>query len=216
MPDSVPLLIGFLAAVALAYVVPGPDFAIILRYSARGRRWGRAAAFGVICGLCVHLTLAVLGLSALLAQSEVAFTVVKLVGAAYLILLGIQSLLAARKPNRPGGAEGAVAPGSGSPPRLRPAFVQGFLTNVLNPKAALFFLSLLPQFIDPAAPVLPQTALLGTITVAFGVGWWMLFVALTGRISEWLARSTVRRWLDGVTGVFFIGLGIRLARTDAV
>lgn len=209
------LLIGFLAAVALAYVVPGPDFAIILRYAARGRAWGRAAAFGVICGLCVHLTAAVLGLSAVLAQSAVAFTIVKLIGAAYLIFLGIQSLLASRKPHRSDHGSEPVAADQAGPHRRRRAFVQGFLTNVLNPKAALFFLSLLPQFIDPTKPVLPQTALLGTITVAFGIGWWMLFVALTGRISTWLARPGVRRVLDRVTGVVFIALGIRLARTDA-
>lgn len=203
---------GFLIAVALAYMVPGPDFAIILRYATRSTLAGRAAATGVIAGLCVHMSAAVLGLSALLASSATAFTVVKMVGAAYLLVLGAQALWSSRAPRgHETSPEQAVA--TAPEVRLRRAFLQGFLTNVLNPKAALFFLSLLPQFLDRSSPALSQTLLLGVVTVAFGVTWWMAFVSLAGRIRTILGRPRVRCALDRVTGVFFVALGIRLVAT---
>lgn len=207
-------LAGFVTAVALAYVVPGPDFAIILRYSTRGRRLGRSAAFGVLAGLCVHMSAAVLGLSALLVQSATAFTVVKLVGAGYLLFLGLQTLWGSRKPATPDESPDHVDP-SAPADSVKRAFVQGFLTNVLNPKAALFFLSLLPQFIDHSAPALPQTLGLGLLTVGFGVAWWMAFVALADQVRDVLHRPRVRRVLDRITGVVLVALGVRLLRTPA-
>lgn len=213
---STTLLLGFLLTVVIAHAVPGPDFALILRHATRGGGYGRAAAFGVLCGLCVHVTAAALGLSALLARSATVFTVVKLVGAAFLVYLGVQALLASRKARRPAELEasppGETAAASGG---RRKAFVQGFVGNVLNPKAALFFLSLLPQFVERSSPVVPQVLLLGLITVVSALAWWMLFVALVDRIRGLLARDVVRRTLDRVTGVVFIGLAVRLVRTTA-
>jgi threonine/homoserine/homoserine lactone efflux protein len=125
-----------------------------------------------VTGLCVHTTAAALGLSALLATSATVFvfTVVKLIGAAYLALLGVQALLAAHRDartanprQRPSAHEDQL---NGSVPSRRRAYRQGLLTNVLNPKAALFFVSLLPQFLDRQAPVLPQTLLLSAVTIS--------------------------------------------------
>jgi RhtB (resistance to homoserine/threonine) family protein len=209
---STTVLLGFLLTVVIAHVVPGPDFALILRHASRGGRYGRAAAFGVLCGLCVHVTAAALGLSALLARSATVFTVVKLIGAAFLVYLGVQALLASRKSRQPvEGSEPAQPVPSGG---RRKAFVQGFVGNVLNPKAVVFFLSLLPQFVDPAVPVVPQVLVLGVITVVSALVWWMLFVALVDRIRGVLGKGLVRRTLDRVTGLVFIGLAVRLARTS--
>lgn len=219
---STTVLLGFLLTVAIAHAIPGPDFALILRHATRGGRYGRSAAFGVLCGLCVHVTAAALGLSALLARSATVFTVVKLVGAAFLVYLGVHALLASRKSRSakdPSDSAEAVdvvedkAPEPLATGSRRKAFVQGFVGNVLNPKAALFFLSLLPQFIDGSTPVVPQVLVLGVITVLSALVWWMLFVALVDRIRGLLARGVVRRTLDRVTGLVFIGLAVRLART---
>jgi RhtB (resistance to homoserine/threonine) family protein len=199
-------LLGFLGVLALTYIVPGPDFAVVLRNAARSAKSGYLASAGVLTGVCVHITAAALGLSALLAQSALAFTIVKVIGAGYLVFLGAQALWASRRkfiadaPAEPSGTD-------------RLAFAQGFLSNVSNPKAVLFFVSLMPQFIDRSAPVLPQTLLLGLLTLVFGVVWWPLLVSLANRIRGVFARPRVRRGLDRVTGVVFIGLGIRLLRT---
>jgi threonine/homoserine/homoserine lactone efflux protein len=206
-------LLGFLTAVALAYVVPGPDFAVILRYASRGRREGRSAAFGVLGGLCIHLSAAILGVSALLAESAAGFTVVKLAGAGYLLFLGIQSLWGSRKSGND--AHAVVEQCEARSISGRRAFVQGFLTNVLNPKAALFFLSLLPQFVDHSMPALPQTVMLGLLTVGFGLAWWMAFVSLADRVRGLLSRPKVRRALDRITGLMLVGLGIGLLRTSS-
>ncbi|WP_190820048.1 LysE family translocator [Saccharopolyspora pogona] len=199
-------LLGFLTVLVLTYVVPGPDFAVVFRNATRSAKAGHLASAGVLAGVCVHITAAALGLSALLAQSAVAFTVVKVVGAGYLVFLGVQALWASRKKT--------VAEAPAEPARTsRLAFVQGFLSNVSNPKAVLFFVSLMPQFIDRTAPVLPQTLLLGLLTLGFGVVWWPLLVSVANRIRGVFARPRVRQVLDRVTGVVFIGLGIRLLRT---
>ncbi|MGW3469044.1 LysE family translocator [Saccharopolyspora sp. NPDC000995] len=199
-------LLGFLTVLVITYVVPGPDFAVVLRNATRSAKAGYLASAGVLTGVCVHITAAALGLSALLAQSAVAFTVVKVVGAGYLVFLGVQALWASRKKT--------VAEAPAEPARTsRLAFVQGFLSNVSNPKAVLFFVSLMPQFIDRTAPVLPQTLLLGLLTLGFGVVWWPLLVSVANRIRGVFARPRVRRVLDRLTGVVFIGLGIRLIRT---
>lgn len=209
---STTLLIGFLFAVLIAHVVPGPDFALILRHAARGKRNGRAAALGVITGHGVHLTAAALGLSALLASSATAFTIVKVIGGLYLVYLGVHALLSARKRSEPRTDDDVDA---APEVRLGRAYVQGFFTNVLNPKAVVFFMSLLPQFIDSSLPMLPQLVVLGVITMATGLAWWMLFVGAIDRVRGLLARDPVRRTLDGLTGVLFIGLAVRLVRTSA-
>lgn len=189
----------------VVYAVPGPDFAIVLRWSIASRQAGMRAAAGTVGGLLVHATAAGVGLSALLATSANAFAVVKLVGAAYLVVLGLLALRSGFR--RPSAAQSTADHGggwSGGPWR------QAFLTNVLNPKAALFFVALLPQFVGPAHGG-GTTVVFAAITVAFGALWWPVVVLLAARAGEWLRRPRIRRALDAVTGTALVGFGARLA-----
>ncbi|MFK0248765.1 LysE family translocator [Amycolatopsis azurea] len=197
----------FAGVVMIAYVIPGPDWVVILRYSARSRRVGLVAAAGVQCGLAVHMAAAAFGVSTLLLHSSVAFTVLKIVGAAYLVYLGVQALW---KSWRDGGASRPQA-GKAAPKRV---FRQAFLSNVLNPKAALFFVSVLPQFVDREAAAIPQVLTLGLLDIGLGVLWWGLFVLLTARLSGLMRESGPRKVLDRVTGTALVGLGGTLAVTS--
>lgn len=197
---------SFLGVLVVVYAVPGPDFAIVLRWSIASRQAGMRAAAGTVAGLLVHATAAGVGLSALLATSAQAFAVVKLVGAAYLIILGLLALRSGLR--RPSAAQATDHGGgwTGGPWR------QAFLTNVLNPKAALFFVALLPQFVGSAHGG-GTTVTLAAITVAFGALWWPSVVLLAARVANGLRRPRVRRALDAVTGSALVGLGARLAAT---
>ena len=152
-----------------------------------------------------------MGVSTALLHSPVAFTILKLVGAAYLVFLGVQALWQSRRGGR-------VV----EEPRAEPAaetrawrlFRQAFLSNVLNPKAALFFVSVLPQFLDPAGPAATQVLVLGTLDIGLGVLWWALFVLLTARLSGLMRRSGPRKALDRVTGTALVGLGVTLVATS--
>lgn len=196
----------FLGLLALAYVVPGPDFAVILRWSLIDRRLGMHAAAGTVCGLLVHATAAVIGLSALLAASANAFTVVKLLGACYLVALGIGALRSALRGETLPHSHADAAHATAHPWR------QAFLTNVLNPKAALFFVALLPQFV-PSTSGFDITLLLALATVMFGALWWPAIVFLASRLSRVLQTPRIQRRIDGVTGLAFVALGLRLAST---
>jgi len=190
-------------------VVPGPA---VLYIVARGIDQGRGAALssaaGVAVGSLVHLTAAVLGLSVLLASSAVAFSVVKYLGAAYLVYLGIRTLLA--KP------DGSVAIDR-QPRPLRRLFAQGVVVQLLNPKIALFFLAFLPQFVDPArGPVALQTLALGAVLVGLGMCTDSVYGLLAGSLGGMLRGSRVfahaQRW---VAGTVFLGLGVSAAVTGA-
>ncbi|MFC9255018.1 LysE family translocator [Amycolatopsis thailandensis] len=195
----------FAGVVMVAYVIPGPDWVVILRHSARSRRAGLVAAAGVQCGLVVHLAAAAFGVSTLLLHSSVAFTVLKIVGAAYLVYLGAHALW------RSWHGGDSQMPEKPLPKRM---FRQAFLSNVLNPKAALFFVSVLPQFVDPADAAAPQVLTLGLLDIGLGVLWWGLFVMLTARLSGLMCESGPRKVLDRVTGTALVGLGGALAVTS--
>ncbi|MGA5795652.1 LysE family translocator [Streptomyces cellulosae] len=139
-------LLGFPGVVLVAYVVQGPDLLVVVRSAAEHPAKGRAAALGAQSGLCAHMVAAAVGLSVLAARSPVVYDTIKLLGAAYLVHLGVRAVLAARRAARQQRGERDVRVGA-SRGRWRSGFAQGFLTNVLNPKAALFFLSVLPQFV---------------------------------------------------------------------
>jgi len=193
----------FVAAGLLLNITPGPDLLYIAARATReGIRAGVAAALGVGAGCLVHVAAAALGLSALLAASATAFSVLKLIGAVYLVYVGISLMRAA-----PVAASAPPAPAA-----LRTVFAQGFLTNALNPKVALFFLAFLPQFIDPQAASKPLAFLFLGIVFNFNGTLWNLLVAwLSARAGTHLARTRAAQWLGRVIGGFFVVLGVRLA-----
>ncbi|MFJ6698184.1 LysE family translocator [Streptomyces sp. NPDC091272] len=225
-------LAGFLGVVMLAYLIPGPDFLVIVRAAARRRALGVAAALGAQSGLCVHMVAAALGLSVIAAQSAAVFTAIKLAGAVYLVYLGVRTLLATRR----GGerTQGpASAPTSAPAPAPSPAspswggsFTEGLLTNVLNPKAALFFLSVLPQFIEHGgtdsgagagaggASVTAQIFLLGALDVVIGIAYWAILVTVATKLRALLNRPAFKRRWERVTGCLFIGIGVGVAAAD--
>jgi threonine/homoserine/homoserine lactone efflux protein len=197
----------FIVAGLALILVPGPDMLFMLgRSIAQGRRAGVVAAFGINAGGYVHLTAAITGLSAILLTSALAFTIVKWAGAAYLVYLGISALH---------DRAGALSLSGGEVPakRLRAIFVQGFLSDVLNPKVAVFFLALLPQFVDlKAGHPVAQLLVLGLTVNMLAIIVNLILVMLSARISRKLRGNprTARR-LQSAMGVLFIGLGARLA-----
>jgi threonine/homoserine/homoserine lactone efflux protein len=202
MPDASTFLL--FAAASLAFLaIPGPSvFYIVTRSLAQGRRAGVRSMLGVQAGGLVHVVAAAFGVSALIASSATAFTIVKYAGAAYLILLGVRKLRSRGEEDEAPELRAEVSAG-----RL---FWQGVVVNVLNPKTALFFLAFLPQFVDPTAgPVAPQMLVLGTMLVGLGVmsdGTYALLAAGAGRKLRETAAA--RRRLDRLSGGVFIGLGL--------
>jgi RhtB (resistance to homoserine/threonine) family protein len=198
----------FLAAGILLNLTPGPDTAYILgRSIAQGREAGIASALGISLGSIFHTCAAALGLSAILATSALAFGAIKLFGGAYLIFLGIKMLLDRRKQ--------LSLPSNFRQRTTVAAFRQGILTNMLNPKVALFFLAFLPQFIDPAsnAKILAFVTL-GLTFVTTGTMWCLVLAWFASVFSERLrANETIAQWLNRTTGALFVFLGIRLATT---
>jgi len=203
----------FIISGLLLNVTPGPDTAYIIGRSVQmGWRGGVAAALGICTGCLVHVFAAALGLSALLAASSAGFTAVKWAGAAYLCFIGIQLLL-----SRPGAMVPADAAGASDAIPLRQVFWQGALTNILNPKIALFFLAFLPQFVDAGAPHLSLALLvLGVIFVANGTLWCLGVAAFAAIAARKMRQSgALMRWINRGIGALFVYLGIRVALMDA-
>jgi threonine/homoserine/homoserine lactone efflux protein len=200
MPDTSTLILFAAAAVALI-ALPGPNVVYIATRSlAQGHRAGVASALGVEAGTLVHVAAAVAGVSALIASSATAFNVVKYLGAAYLLYLGVRALLSRHEPE--------ALPGATATPLGR-AFVEGMLVSVLNPKVALFFLAFLPQFIDPergAAPV--QTLVLGAEFFVIALVVDLLYVVVAGAARCWLqGRTGLARRQGHVTSAIYLALG---------
>jgi RhtB (resistance to homoserine/threonine) family protein len=199
-----PRFLAGVAVLALLTISPGADMALVAKVTLeRGRRAALWASVGICSGTLVHATASALGLSVILATSAEAFTVVKLVGAAYLAYLGIRSLRASFRRDE----------GSAIEPQRRGAtpYLQGLLTNILNPKVAVFYLTFLPQFIDPSGNVLAQSLVFALAHSVMGIAWLSAYAYVLARLSAFFARSGVRRWLERVTGAVLVGLGLRLA-----
>lgn len=204
----------FMLAVFLLNVTPGPDTAYIVgRSVSQGRVAGLMSALGVSGGCCVHVLAVAFGLTALLAASTVAFTVIKVVGAAYLIYLGGRMLLAPPDRDDTLAETAEQAADSRRPRPLKALFMQGFLTNVLNPKVVLFFLSFFPQFVDPHASHKAAAFLaLGAVFIIMSTAWNSLVAWVAASVTRRVAgKPGIKRWLDRVVGTAFIGLGARLA-----
>ena len=197
-------MLAYVIAAALLTLSPGPDTMLVLRNTLRGGRGdGLRTTLGISAGLVVHATLSALGLSLILVRSAAAFDIVKLVGAGYLVWLGSQSLRAALQGKAP------AAAGTAPPDRL--PFREGLLTNVLNPKVAVFYLAFLPQFIAPGDPVFLRSFLLAAIHMALGLVWLSTVAAAVTVAQRFVTSPGARRWIDGVCGAFLVGFGLRLA-----
>ena len=203
-------LIPFVVGSVLVTIVPGPDMALITRQVlAYGQHVARATIAGNVAGLVVHTAGVAFGLSAILLGSARVFEAVKLLGAAYLIYLGVTTF---RHTRTPVGGTGHV--------RERcvisrgTAFRQGFVSTTLNPKPALFFATFVPQFVDPDGNVALQVLALGGFHILVGVLWLTAYALLIGRLHFVVTRERVRRWLERATGAVLIGLGVRVAFGD--
>ena len=198
----------FMLSGFLLNITPGPDTLYIVgRGSTQGWRAGAVAALGIGAGTLVHICAAALGLSAILAASATAFTAVKIIGAAYLLYVGISLIRSAGAP------QSSPAAAVSRPASIRIIFMQGFLTNVLNPKVALFFLAFLPQFVAADASSKPLAFLfLGAIFDFNGTLWNLLVAWSAARLSVRLAPSAAfKRWFNRFVGSVFVFIGIRLA-----
>lgn len=199
----------FIASGILLALAPGQDTMYIIgRSLTGGLRSGVASALGINVGCIIHTLMAAAGLSILLASSPAAFTAVKLCGAAYLVFLGGRLLFAKR-----GTAAGAELDGAPARAGAWNAFGQGILTNVLNPKVALFFLAFLPQFISPASPSKTLAFLaLGATFITTGTIWCLILAVGAARLRGFLVRNPrARTGIDRATGGLFILMGARLA-----
>ena len=213
-------LLLFIAAGLLLNLTPGPDVLYIVTNALRsGARAGMVAALGITAGCFVHIFAAALGVSALMAASSTAFSVLKWAGAAYLVYVGVRMVLARGSSAGDLNAINSIADGprTSCPKALKSIFFQGFWTNALNPKVALFFLAFVPQFITPGIENKPLAFLLLGLLFNFNglwvnIGWALAAAWMAGRVG---AVQRGMHWLERVAGVLFVSFGLKLAFTDA-
>lgn len=201
-------ILAFVVVASLLVMSPGPNGVLIARtVPTSGRAAGFANVAGFVTAFYLHGALSVLGISVLLVQSATAFAVVKLLGAAYLCWIGIKALRAA--------LTGAEAAKPVTPARRRrtlfSAYLEGFLTNALNPKVSMFYLAAFPQFIAAGATSAASSFVLVFLHSAINAVWFCAMVLLLSRLAEFARNTTLQRWLNGVTGVVFVGFGVKLA-----
>ncbi|MEU1469020.1 LysE family translocator [Streptomyces sp. NPDC005761] len=204
-------LTAFVGVAAAMVALPGADFTVVVRNALASRRAGVATALGVAGGLLVHTALAVAGLAAVLVAMPALFRTVQVLGGAYVLYLGISALHAARRraaqvaepgPDEKDGGQATMRTGR--------ALRQGFLTNALNPKAPVLFLSLLPQFVPAGAAPLPRTLLLAAIVVLMALIWFPAVALLVDRLGRWLRRPRTARAIEGGSGAALTALGLVL------
>ncbi|WP_214407048.1 LysE family translocator [Pseudonocardia lacus] len=206
--DLLAILPAFLLAVLLISASPGPAMALILRRAAlRGTRAAVPTVLGLEAGLYLWALAAGAGLAALVAASETAYTVLRVVGAAVLLWLGLRAWWAAWRDG------GRAAPEPSRRHSARGAFVEGLVVQLANPKAAVFMFAFYPQFVPRDGPVLAWTAGLAALQVVVETGLYLGFAAAVGRASGWFRRPRVRRRLEAVSGTVLVGLGLRVAAT---
>ncbi|MFG2508492.1 LysE family translocator [Streptomyces rubiginosohelvolus] len=208
-------LIAFTGVAAGMVALPGADFTVVVRNALASRTAGLASALGVAGGLLVHTALAVAGLAAVLVTMPVLFRTVQLLGGAYVLYLGLSALYAIRRrpaQDRSGTSSGVPedVPERPAPREFGRALRQGFLTNALNPKAPVLFLSLLPQFVPDGSPPLPRTLLLAALVVVLALIWFPAVALLVDRLGRWLRRPRTARAIEGGSGVALTGLGLAL------
>ena len=204
-------VLAFTGIAAILTLTPGADTMLVMRnVLERGRRAGLLTTFGICTGLFFHATLSALGLSLILVRSATVFEVVKMVGACYLIFLGGQSIWRAlrHRAESSDAQEGKVA---GREKKGWQSYLEGLLTNVLNPKVAIFYLAFLPQFISVSDSVFAKSILLASIHFLLGIAWLSLITLLLGRVRALLTRPRIKRAIEVTTGAVLIAFGARLA-----
>jgi threonine/homoserine/homoserine lactone efflux protein len=194
---------AFVGVLLVVLCTPGPDFAVVLRHALAGPRRGVRAAAGIVTGLAGHTAAAALGLSAVLAARPDVLTAIRLAGAAYLMWLAVHALRAALVRD-PAAATARV--------RSPHPYLDGLASNLLNPKALLFFLGLIPQFVVPGPTVTAQLLLLAGTTVLASTLWWAIVILVAGRGRTALGRSRVRRAVDAVTGGALLAVAVGVVR----
>lgn len=206
-------LLIFIPTITLLVILPGPDFAMVSKISLfNGQKPAQAAAIGVTLGMCIHTILAMLGLSAIVASSAILFTSIKYIGAAYLFYIGISELIKSGKtknsqsPNMP---EDAI-----NESRCSRYFYAGFLTNVTNPKAILYFMVLYPQFLNTDLPLSLQFLEMGVISALICLLWYIIVANLLTKIRFFFKSEKCQQWLMRFTGAIFIMFGFKLVAQE--
>ncbi|MFG2539272.1 LysE family translocator [Streptomyces sp. NPDC048511] len=204
-------LLAFVAVAAGMVALPGADFTVVVRNALASRRSGLATAVGVAGGLLVHTALAAAGLAAVLVTMPVLFRTVQLLGGAYVLYLGLSGLYAMWRRAATTGTGTGDEEDAGRPrPGLARSLRQGFLTNALNPKAPVLFLSLLPQFVPEGRSALPRTLLLAAVVVVLALVWFPAVALLVDRLGRWLRRPRASRAIEGGSGTALTALGLVL------
>jgi threonine/homoserine/homoserine lactone efflux protein len=199
-------VLAFVGAATLIVLLPGPDTLVVVRSILRGgRRQGTLTALGNLCGLTLWVIAAAVGLAAMLEASEVGYAALRIVGACYLVYLGVQAWRSRGTVEQPGD--------SGEPRRsvLGTGFRAGLLTDLFNPKVGVFFVTFLPGFVPDGASVLWTTLLFGAIFIALTALYWVVLLGLAGRVTAWMNTPTIRRRLDAATAAVLVAFGLRLA-----
>jgi RhtB (resistance to homoserine/threonine) family protein len=203
---------AFLIAITILTMTPGLDTALVIKNTSRsGGRDGVITSLGICLGLFVHATFSAVGISAILLQSAELFQAVKLIGAAYLIWLGIGAIRATLRGASGLDVDQAELRGFSARRSLR----EGFLSNVLNPKTAVFYLAFLPQFINPEYSPFVQSLLMASIHFAIAMVWQCGLAGAVNSARRLVANSSVMRWMEGVTGSVLVLLGVKLLLDDS-
>lgn len=190
-------------------ILPGPDTAIMTKNTLTvGKQGGFKTMMGICCALSIHTLTAIVGLSAIIAKSALLFSIFKYIGAVYLIYLGIKSLWTLRNQET---NEFVVE----SKYKNKSSFRQGFLTNLLNPKIAVFFLTFLPQFVDPGSHTFMPFLILGITYIVLTIVWYLFYIYLLNQISAFMKKPKTQKVIEGITGTILIGFGIKLALEKA-
>jgi RhtB (resistance to homoserine/threonine) family protein len=201
---------AFIPAAALLVITPGPDMALVMKNAlTRGKKAALATAFGIETGLLVWTAASVLGIVAVLRSSEIAFTILKFAGAAYLVYLGVTTFLSLRAAQPATEAAAAPERTGGSP------FRQGLLSNVFNPKIVVFFTSFIPQFVTPGPSAVAQSVALAGIFIVMGLVWLVSYALFAAGVSRFLRRRAVNTVLTVATGCVLIAFGLALALSQA-
>jgi threonine/homoserine/homoserine lactone efflux protein len=200
--------IGALGLMVLLTISPGPDMALVTTTSLlHGRAAAIRTSLGISTGTLIWATLAGLGVAALLAASAEAFAVIRLLGAAYLVYLGVRALLEAFRGRVPDGPDLDPMPTTAA----RRPYRQGLLTNLLNPKVGLFYTTLVPQLVDPGDPIALVSIAVGAAHATIGLAWLAALAVVVDRLGDVLRRPRIRRALAGATGTILVAFGVRVA-----